>query len=298
MGSNSVSELINEYMGCEDTHKESKIKIANNLVKNFCLLKELNLLTTIKNEEKSQVLDITNNKDNNIITYDSNNIIYANKYIMDFLQIKEQNEIKINEEKQRKKKKKCYEEEILNEKDILSIINTLNINELNLSMYEKNITYCDELNSFKVFNSHLLVKYIDKIATTEKDKRAHLKYYEIFNLLIKNYNNTLNLIKTQQRVINDLIFYAHNILINNKMLIEKNKNLIKMNSANIELKNKLYDNNAVQIKLPFTGGEELSSLYQIQIDLYRKHINHLYNENDELRKNMSMFNAGSRASNF
>ncbi|SBT41242.1 conserved Plasmodium protein, unknown function [Plasmodium ovale wallikeri] len=299
MGSIDADELIFEECECEDTQKENKIKIANGLVKNYCLLKELNLLSVIQDEEKNKR---TNFNKKNVITYDVENIIYANKYIMDFLQLKEQNVIKIKKEQEEKEEErrkticKFHEKDILNENDMANIMHTLNENELNLSVYEKNIMNCDELSNFRVFNDVLLVKHID-MPTEEENEYTTLKIREILKSLIKNYNNSLNLIKIQQNVINDMIFYTHNLLMNNKKLTEKNENLIKLNSLNMELKSKLSNNTVNEIKLPITDQENISSLLKTQVDLYRKHINHLYDENNDLKKYLSSYNGEKNSSN-
>ncbi|SBS86121.1 conserved Plasmodium protein, unknown function [Plasmodium ovale] len=299
MGSIDANELIFEECECEDTQKENKIKIANGLVKNYCLLKELNLLSAIQDEEKNER---TYSNKKNVITYDVQNIIYANKYIMDFLQLKEQNVIKIKKEQEEKEEERrkdlCtfHEKDILNENDMANIMHTLNENGLNLSVYEKNIMNCDELNNFRVFNDVLLVKHIDMPAE-EKNDCTTLKIREILKSLIKNYNNSLNLIKIQQNVINDMIFYTHNLLMNNKKLTEKNENLIKLNSVNMELKSKLSNNTVTEIKLPIIDQENISSLLKTQVDLYRKHINHLYDENNDLKKYLSSYNGGNNSSN-
>ncbi|CRG94999.1 conserved Plasmodium protein, unknown function [Plasmodium gallinaceum] len=287
MNSNYVNEIFNEAIEYKDTQKENKIKIVNDLVKNFCLLKELNLLDAIKNEEK-----VVPNIKLDITSYDSKNIIYANKYIVDFLQLKKQNKLKLKEEKKRKKEK--YEE-ILNEKDVMNITNTLNENELNLSVYEKNIKNYNELNNFQTINNSLFIKYIDM--PTINHNSFHIKFLQLLNLLIKNYNASLNLIKTQKNVMNYFSFYTENLLMNNKKLIEKNRKLLRNNSINMELRSKLTVNNCTEIKLPFTNQDNLSSLFQIQIDLYRKHINNLYNQIDDLKKFLNIFNVQDLSSN-
>ncbi|VTZ70424.1 conserved Plasmodium protein, unknown function [Plasmodium chabaudi chabaudi] len=288
--------IINDESGCEDTPKENKIKIANGLVKNFCLLKELDLLTVIKNEDENK----QNITDKNI-SCNIENIICANKHILDFIFLKEQNDLKIEEteeEKEKNKKKKTtinksLEDDTLKEKDILNIIDTLNKNELNISMYENKIKNCDELNNFKPFNNTLLINYIDMPpALNNQNSSSHL--HQVLKLLIKNYNNSLNIIKIQQNTIKDLIFYTHNLLINNKMLIDKNEKLIKASSIHTELKTHTPNNNHVEIKLPMTDQENASSLFKTQIDLYRKHINHLYNENNELKKVLSTLDTGKK----
>ncbi|VWU48182.1 conserved protein, unknown function [Hepatocystis sp. ex Piliocolobus tephrosceles] len=299
--------LINEDNDCEDAVKANKIKVANNLVKNYCLLKELNLLNVIKNEKKKENNETITKRS---IDYSIPNIIDANKYIMDFLQLKEeQSAIKIKKEKleekekDKKRKNKFNKDNILSEKDIKNIINILNTNESNLSLYTKNIMNCDKLNNFIGFNDILLIKHIDMSIIKEKNEYVDSKFYQFLKILIKNYNNSLNLIKIQQSVINDLIFYTHNLLMNNKMLIEKNENLNKNNSVVYvpnELNNKFYNNNGNnnnnnnntninEMKVPGIDSENISSLFKTQIDLYRKHINHLYNENNDLKKYLEIY---------
>lgn len=162
-------------------------------------------------------------------------------------------------------------------------------------MYENKIQNCDELNNFKPFNNTLLINYID-IPPVLNNPNSSSKFHQILKLLIKNYNNSLNIIKIQQNTIKDLIFYTHNLLINNKMLIDKNDKLVKIaTSIHTKLKNHIpnnHNNNSVQIKLPITDQENTSSLFKTQIDLYRKHINYLYNENNELKKLLSTLDTG------
>ncbi|CRH01122.1 conserved Plasmodium protein, unknown function [Plasmodium relictum] len=287
MNSNDINQILNEDIECKDIQKENKIKIANDLVKNYCLLKELNLLNAIKNEDK---IVPSIKKDN--ISYNSKNIIYANKYILDFLQLKKQNKLKLKEE--RKIKKKKYEE-ILNEKDILNITNTLNGNELNLSVYEKNIMNYNELNNFQIFNKSLFVKYIDMPIINHKS--FHKKILQLLKLLIENYNSSLNLIKIQQNMMSYFTFYTQNLLINNKTLIEKNEKLLQNNYIRMELKSKSLANDGIEIKLPFTSQDNLCSLFQTQMDLYRKHINNLYNQIDDLKKFLNIFNMEKISSN-
>ncbi|CXI99422.1 conserved Plasmodium protein, unknown function [Plasmodium berghei] len=274
--------IINNESECEDISKKNKIKIANGLVKNFCLLKELDLLTIIKNEEENK-----KNFTNKNISCNIENIICANKHILDFIFLKERNDLKIKEKEKKKTINQYIEEDILKEKDILNIISTLNKNELNISMYENKIKNCDELNNFKPFNNTLLINYID-IPPALNNPNSSSKFHQILKLLIKNYNNSLNIIKIQQNTINDLIFYAHNLLINNKMLIDKNGKLVKIaSSIHTELKTHIPNNNNAEIKLPITDQENASYLFKTQIDLYRKHIHYLYNENNELKKMLS-----------
>ncbi|GAW82288.1 hypothetical protein, conserved [Plasmodium gonderi] len=297
MSNSDVNKLINENIQSEDTYKEDKIKIANKLVKNFSLLKELNLLSTIKSEieeAKEKGDHVTNVIKKEDITYDDKNVIYANRYIIDFLQLKEQNAMKESmNEKRKSELSKYFEVNVLNEKDMINISNTLQVNELNLSTYAENIMGCDELNNFNIFNRELFVKHID-IPTSDMNKSADLKILQILKLLIKNYNNSLNLIKLQQNVINDFIFYTHNLLKNKKKLIKKNEHLIKNNSVNSHLKTELTKRHSADFKyLPFTNEENISSIYRTQIDLYRKHISHLYNENDILKKYLNKYNVQS-----
>ncbi|ETW41064.1 hypothetical protein PFNF135_04698 [Plasmodium falciparum NF135/5.C10] len=301
MNQYDINVLINEDIQCEDVEKENKRKIANDLVKNYCLLKELNLLSTIKNEYK----EIVHTRKN--VAYNSDNIIYASKCIMEYMELKKQNELKIKEEEEQqqmqiqvKKEKEKYshenkKENILNDNEIVNIMNVLNKNELNLFIYAKNIMECDKVHNFGMFNNPLNINYLDIPEIKQNHNGTHLE--ELIKLLISNYNNSLNIIKMQQNVINNFIFYTHNLLTNNKMLIQKNHKLIQTISVPKELKNNVSDKDQIKFKLPFTQENNISSLFKIQIDLYRKHIKHLYNVNDDLKKYLSVFNDQNKYAN-
>ncbi|KJP89893.1 hypothetical protein AK88_00349 [Plasmodium fragile] len=317
MSRGDVNKLISQDIQCEDTYKEDKIKIANRLVKNFSLLKELNLLSTIKNEQTER--KVTNGYKQDI-TYDSENVIYANKYVLNFLQLKEQKRKKEKEEEEEKKKEKekrktkfntkSAQTNFLSENDITLINDTLYKNYLSLSTYTEQIITCDEENNFNIFNNQVMVKHVPVPTYEVVNHSAHLeKTVQMLTLLIKSYNDSLNLIKLQQSVINDVFFYTHNLLKNKqKRLSRKNERLVKAHSVNVRAKEEPQKGASTDVKPPFcTSGEEgdiqpvlssnqgnLPSMYKTQIDLYRRHISHLYHENDHLKEHLNKCKDGSK----
>ncbi|ANQ09874.1 Uncharacterized protein PCOAH_00043090 [Plasmodium coatneyi] len=303
MSSGVVNELISQDIQCEDTYKEDKIKIANRLVKNFSLLKELNLLSTIKNEQKGR--KVTNGYKQDI-TYDSENIIYANKYILNFLQLKEQKRKKAKEEQNKKTKfnTKYFQPNFLSENDITLINETLYKNNLSLSTYTEKIRTSDEKNNFNIFNKEVMVKHVHVPTYDLVNHSPHSeKTLQMLTLLIKSYNDSLSLIKLQQSVINDFFFYTHNLLKNKERLTRKNERLVKAHSVNVRTKGEPQKGASTDVKpllcssgesgdtqpVPSSSQGKLPSMYKTQIDLYRRHINHLYHENDHLKEHLNKY---------
>ncbi|GAB67786.1 hypothetical protein PCYB_123520, partial [Plasmodium cynomolgi strain B] len=303
MSSGDVNKLISQDIQCEDTYKEDKIKIANRLVKNFSLLKELNLLSTIKDEHKGR--KVTNSYKQDTITYDSENVIYANKYVLNFLQLKEQKRKKEKEEENRKIKfnTKFAQPNFLSENDITLINDTLYENYLALSTYTEKIRTCDEHNNFHIFNNEVMVKHIHVPTYDVVNCSAHSeKTLQMLTLLIKSYNDSLSLIKLQQSVINDFAFYTHNLLKNKQRLTRKNERLVKAHSVNVRAKGEPQkEGSSADVRPPLCSSGEsgdtqpvvsssqgnLPAMYKTQIDLYRRHINHLYHENDHLKEHLN-----------
>ncbi|KMZ91403.1 conserved Plasmodium protein, unknown function [Plasmodium vivax] len=290
MSGGDVNKLISQDMQCEDTYKEDKIKIANRLIKNFSLLKELNLLSTIKSEHKGG--KVTNGYTQDI-SYDGENIIYAKKYLLNFLQLKEE------EKRKTKCNAKSSQQNFLSENDITLINDTLHENDLSLSTYTEKIIKCDEHNNFNIFNSEVMVKHV------------HVPTYDVVNLsthsektaqmltgLIKSYNDSLSLIKLQQSVINDFVFYTHSLMRSKQRLTRKNERLVKAHPG----KNHSVEAHAVKdhpvkdppadLTVPPCRQGSLPSIYKAQIDLYRRHINHLYEENDHLKEHLKQAQGG------
>ncbi|EUD67587.1 hypothetical protein C922_01772 [Plasmodium inui San Antonio 1] len=307
MSSGDVNKLISQDIQCEDTYKEDKIKIAKRLVKNFFLLRELNLLSAIKNEEdKGRKVTNVYKED---ITYDSENVIYANKYILNFLQLKEQKRKKEKEEEKRKTKlnTKSAQPHFFSENDITLINDTLYENDLSLSTYTEKIMTCDEKSNFHIFNDEVMVKHVHVPTYDVLNQSPHSeKTFQMVTLLIKSYNDSLNLIKLQQSVIKDFLFYTHNLVKNKQRLTRKNERLIKANSVNVRTKEKPQKGASVDVTPPLCSRVELGEtqpvpsssqgnllpMYKTQIDLYRRHISHLYHENDHLKKHLNKCKVG------
>eukprot|EP00366_Plasmodium_knowlesi_P002568 XP_002260065.1 hypothetical protein, conserved in Plasmodium species [Plasmodium knowlesi strain H] len=312
MSSGDVNKLISQDIQCEDTYKEDKIKIANRLVKNFSLLKELNLLSTIKNEHKGRKLT---NDYKQEITYDSENIIYANKYILNFLQLKEQKRKKAKEEEKRKTKfnTKFSSPNFLSENDITHINEILYKNNLSLSTYTENIMTYDKHNNFNIFNNQVLVKHVHVPPYDLVNHSAHSekKTLQMLTSLIESYNDTLSLIQLQQSVINDLFFYTHNLLKNKQRLTRKNERFVKAHSVNVCAKGEPQKGASTDLRpLLCSSGESgytqpvhssnqgnLPFMYKTQIDLYRRHINHLYHENDHLKEHLNKYQVKPNTNN-
>lgn len=280
MNEYEINTVTDDDIECEDGQTgHNNIKVANQLVKNYLLLKELNLLSVIKEEEPK--IDYTSKKP---FQYDSSGLISANQYMLDFIQKKKANKLK---EKEELKWKKIKYEQILNDKEIDVINNILHSNELNLCTYKNNITNYDELKNFQNMYSSLHMNRIETSSISKK--KYHSNVSELLNNLIKSYNSLLEIIKIQQNVINDFSFYTRNLLISNKALIQKNENLCKNYAGDMKIKKK-WKLNSVNDTSSNREPNTLSVSLEAQIDLYRRHINYLYSQNDELKKLAHLLN--------